>query len=708
MGRAREREIGRQLLDAALSGTPQVLILQGDLGIGKSRLARSISEEGRQRGALVLWGAGQEDLALPYLPITTALASIAPASGPLLDVDGPGEGEDPAHLWRRAEQALLDVLGDQPVVLVIDDLQWADPASQSLLLHLLVLLDHASAVRGLSVLTIVTVRTPVDDERTARTVARLEREPGTTTLSLVGLSRPELRELLGRVAPARPSAALVERVVESSGGNPLLAEEVLRSGLDVKHLRVEAGSLVSAREHLAIDLRTFDRGVSARVDRVSPACRTLLTTAALLGEPHDVDDLAAVTDLTGSAVDGLLEEGVQAGLLLDRDGQVAFAHPQVRHVLFHTPSRRAREQLHLRIADRIEARAEASAAAVAHHLTRAGTQVDPGRLHRWSRLAAEQALAIGAWSDAVIAAETALVALAPEAPWDQRADLHSLISRAASHDFDLAVASRHGGLAVDLAEAHGDVARWGAALIPLARTLATNAGDGAVTDPTPLLRAFLTANPAADDATRAEVLALLSEIRASHDDLDGAAEAADAAVASLPAGAAPELASSVAFAEGMAHWARLDLPGASDAFWRARGTRDDRGGARSPTYAAVRLALVDHLLGHTDMVAEGTRDLATTLREEQIWGEHALLTAAVASAAVARGELGRAEHLLAEAELAISRSGFVWTRPIAHPALACARALRGDGRGRGGGHRTQRHPTRRPGALSPGDRRAAR
>ena len=528
----------------------------------------------------MLWGAGQEDLSLPYLPITTALATIAPdggltsLSGPLdLDETGRGAEEDPAHLWRRAEQALLDVLGDKPVVLVIDDLQWADPASQSLLLHLLVLLDHASAARRIRVLTILTVRTPVDDERVARTVARLEREPSTITLTLEGLSRPELRELLGLVAPAPPTAALVELVVESSGGNPLLAEEVLRSGLDVKDLRVEAGSLVPAHEHLAVDLRTFDRAVSARIEGVSPECRTLLTTAALLGEPHDVRDLAVAADLPMSDVDGLLEEGVEAGILLDRDGQVAFAHPQVRHVLFHTPSRRARERLHLRIADRLEERGDASVAAIAHHLTRAGSQVESARLSRWSQLAAGQALAIGAWSDAAIAADTALAALGPEAPWDQRADLHSLVSRAASHDFDLAVASRHGGLAVDLAEAHGDAARWAAALIPLARTLATNAGAGPVADPTSLLRAYLAANPDADGAARAEVLALLSEIRAAYDDLDGAAEAAAEAAVALPEDAAPGLASSAPFAEGMAHWARLDLPSASDAFQRAQGPR---------------------------------------------------------------------------------------------------------------------------------------
>ena len=434
-------------------------------------------------------------------------------------------------------------------------------------------------------------------------------------------------------------------------------------------------------EHLAVDLRTFDHAVSARIEGVSPECRTLLTTAALLGEPHDVRDLAVAADLPMSDVDGLLEEGVEAGILLDRDGQVAFAHPQVRHVLFHTPSRRARERLHLRIADRLEERGDASAAAIAHHLTRAGSQVESARLSRWSQLAAGQALAIGAWSDAAIAADAALAALGPEAPWDQRADLHSLVSRAASHDFDLAVASRHGGLAVDLAEAHGDAARWAAALIPLARTLATNAGDGPVADPTSLLRAYLIANPDADGAARAEVLALLSEIRASYDDLDGAAEAAAEAAVALPEDAAPGLASSVAFAEGMADWARLDLPSASDAFQRAQGPETDRSGARSETYAAVRLALVNQLLGHTDLVADGTRELAATLRNEQIWGEHALLTAAVASAAVARGELDRAEHLLAEGELSMSRSGFVWTRPIAYPALACARALRGDGRG---------------------------
>ena len=245
-----------------------------------------------------------------------------------------------------------------------------------------------------------------------------------------------------------------------------------------------------------------------------------------------------------SDVDGLLEEGAEAGILLDREGQVAFAHPQVRHVLFHTPSRRARERLHLRIADRLEERGDASAAAIAHHLTRAGSQSTRNGCPAGASWPRGRRSPSGPGPDAAIAADTALAALGPEAPWDQRADLHSLVSRAASHDFDLAVASRHGGLAVDLAEAHGDAVRWAGALIPLARTLATNAGDGPVADPTPLLRAYLTANPEADGAARAEVLALLSEIRASYDDLDGAADAAAEAAVALPENAEPELTSS--------------------------------------------------------------------------------------------------------------------------------------------------------------------
>ena len=137
-----------------------------------------------------------------------------------------------------------------------------------------------------------------------------------------------------------------------------------------------------------------------------------------------------------------------------------------------------------------------------------------------------------------------LAALGPEAPWDQRADLHSLVSRAASHDFDLAVASRHGGLAVDLAEAHGDAARWAAALIrwraPSRRTPATapsrtrHPSCGRTSSPTRM--------PTAPPGRRCWRSSPRSA--ASYDDLDGAAEAAAEAAVALPEDAAPGLASS--------------------------------------------------------------------------------------------------------------------------------------------------------------------
>jgi class 3 adenylate cyclase len=683
IGRVRELEVAAALMERAAGGAPQVLVLHGEMGIGKTHLARAIAERASRAGALTLWGSGQEDLPLPYVPISMALAGLGPTTGASPDLTTTSMPSDPSQLWATVCDAVLEAATRHLVVLVIDDLHWVDAASQALLLHLQLVLDHAATSRPVRILTIVTVRTPNTDERSASTLARLDREPSALTLELGGLGRPEVRELLTAVAPAPPSGILVQRMLESSGGSPLLVQSLLRRGLEEGRLEVVSGALsVAPGDPLSVSQDELDRSVVQQLARVSAPCRDLLTAAAFLGDQHSIRELAELTDIEVGAAETSIDEAITAALVLDFGERFAFSHPQVRHVLFHAPTRRERQRLHLRLADRIEARGrEGDALEIAHHLARAGQLVDPARLATWSERAARQALTLGAWADAAIAGEQALHALGPEAPWDVRTDLHHLVTNAASHDFDLRLVTEHGKAAIDLAREHGDANRWGEVLVHLARTLVTTASARSGADAVPLIQEFLRAHPTADPAIRAQLLALLSEVWGADNQTDAALDAANEARSLLGDDAEPQVAGYVHVAEGMARWAQLDLSGAADAYGRAIDAIDDDRTIRSIAYAAVRRTLVQHLAGELVESRARSTELLTTLAGRQLWGEHALAAAAATTTSVAQGELEAVEGLAAICDRSVRRSAYLWPLVVAQPALTLARALRGDGLG---------------------------
>ena len=681
VGRGSELEVTSRLLREAARGTPRLLVLTGPAGVGKSTLARALADEAGMLGARVLWGSGQEDLSIPYLPMAMAFEGLGDDHhGGRLAFD-----DDPTRSWAAAGDLLLAASTRDPVVLVVDDLQWTDGASQSLLLHLVARLDQATRSRSVRCLVVVTARSPVVDERTNRTLDRLRREPGLLELGLSGLDRVGVAELMATFCPARPSALLVERVAEATDGNPLLVQSLVRRGLSERRLVEHDGALGlrDSGDHLALDPAELDQGVVARLDGLSDAARRLLTFAALLGDDQLVDELLDVARVADADADGLFDEAVHAGLLVERGARCAFAHPQVRHVLVNQPTQRARQRLHQEIAETLERRhGEAGALPVAHHLGRAGAHADAARVARWSRLAAEQARAQGAWADACIAGEQALAALGPDAPWTDRVDLHTLVTNMASFDFDLAAVVRHGTSAIAIARDAGDAERWGLALLPLARTLVTHAGErDGIVDPSPLLQDFLDANPDSPAELRARVLGLLSEICTTADRPEEALRAAVAARTLLHDGTDPQVAALVLVAEGLVRLTRLELPEAAGAYQQAIDAVGIDPGERAGMYAAVRVNLVRTLAGDARRAATAGAELLEGLEAAQVWGEHAMAAAIGCATALVEGRFADVERLGHLADRSARRSGHLDPYAITQPALALGRALRGDGRG---------------------------
>jgi class 3 adenylate cyclase len=683
IGRAPEMEVADGLLRAALVGRPGVLVLSGQAGMGKSTLAREVAARAARSGALELWGAGQEDVAIPYLPFAMAFEALRQGPHPVvLPLD-----DDPATSWTGAGEGLVRATAAQPLVLIIDDLQWADPSTQALLLHLLVVMEHAAHTQPVRCLTIVTLRTPIDDERTSRTLARMVREPGVEVVAVGGLDRTGVSDLVTASAGIRANAALVSRIAEATDGNPLLVQSLLRRGLAEGRIVERDGALAlrDATDHLALDPSELDRSVVERLDRLSPQTLELLTTAALLGDEQPIDDLVDLAGLEASTADVLLDEAIAAGLLVERGQRCAFAFPQVRHVLFHRPSQRTRRRLHAAIARRLQERlGEAGALTISHHVARAAGQVPAEEVVHWCRAAAQAARAKGAWPEATVAAEHALEAMTPE-PWEDRADLHILATETTYRDYDSGGALRHGEAAIALAEAHGDAIRWGRAVVPLARAMVTTSGDPSLvrtaTDPSPHLRRFLRENPTAPIELRIEVLALLSEIHGANNRAEEASATAAEARALVTPDTAPALRGLVAVAEGMSSWARLDLRDTLAAYEEAADAVDLDFLDRAGLYARVRSDMVRYYLGDLDGATAGCLAMMERLEPALVWGEYAISAATVATASLVRGRFDLVEQHAELVDRAARRTTYVQSRPMAITALALGRVLRGDGRG---------------------------
>jgi DNA-binding CsgD family transcriptional regulator len=358
VGRAVELETLNGLLDRVASGQTAVAVLVGAPGIGKTRLARELSQVAAERGALSLWGAAYEDWTPPYGPWTQALtpfvggleseelagalgddASVIAAVVPEVATTLSGVGPAP-HLGVRAEQARLHnavvrLLGaaERPVALAIDDLQWADEASVDLVV---------SAARAASHLLVVgTMRDVELGPVLERSIADLTREGFLERLDVKPLTESESATLLARLG-AEP--ALADRIYDQARGNPFFSEELARH----------------AREHGAGPW-TLPAGVRlavrSRVHRLSSEAGRLLSVASVFTHPFSFAALRALAELPETTMLDALDEALAAGLLVvDRveHETYEFAHALVRQALYDemNPSRRAR--LHRRAATALE------------------------------------------------------------------------------------------------------------------------------------------------------------------------------------------------------------------------------------------------------------------------------------------------------------------------------------------------------------------
>ena len=442
-----ERAALRRALDEARAGRGSFVVVTGEAGVGKSRLITEVASEAEAHGMQVLVGhCVQMEGSPPYLPFVEMLedALIAPSSplslrealgdaGPEIArmvpslrrvvpglppaIDLPAE-QAPRYLWNSVLAWLERAAGDRPLMLVVEDLHWADGSTVQLLEHLAV---HLPRLPVLLIGSYRDVEVGIEDPL-ARIVLQLARRRLVTRVALTRLSARGVAAMLRGLAGREPPAALVDAIDAEAEGNPFFVEEVYLHLAETGRLLDEQGEFRHDLRFDELDVPDSVRMVMAeRLARLSAATLDVLLAAAVSGRAFSSDVLAQVTGLPAEAMVAALDEAERARLVMPaRPGRLLFSHELIRQTLLADVSSVRREELHARTAGALEQvhadDPEPHAEDIAFHLLRAGPLADPGRLVRHLVIAGDRAMQASASQDALAHSAQALAAAGPGEP----------------------------------------------------------------------------------------------------------------------------------------------------------------------------------------------------------------------------------------------------------------------------------------------------
>ena len=410
VGRTEELGVLKTAIESALDGRGGLILVSGEPGVGKSRLVEEAGVYARLRGAQVLagrcyetetvvllqpfaeairnyvsqepaddllkeLGEGASDIASLVSEVRQRLPDLAPSTKP----DGV---ESRYHLFESVASFLLNAAAVHPIVLVLDELHWADAPSLRLLCHLARRVsDSRLLVLGTYRETEVTRGHPLTEA-----LGELRRERGFEHMGLGGLSPGEVHELLEALAERRldeSEAGLPEALWRETEGNPFFLEEVVRHLLETGGARWEAGKW-------SIDPRSLDdlkipegirEVVSRRFTSLTAQTREVLARASVLSRAFDVAVLGRMGEFDEDALMEAVEEALDARLIVEVTGTkgqaaYAFAQPVVRQTLYEELSVPRRQRLHRSAAEAIKtlhgAHLTPQLAALAHHYRWAG------------------------------------------------------------------------------------------------------------------------------------------------------------------------------------------------------------------------------------------------------------------------------------------------------------------------------------------------
>jgi hypothetical protein len=468
VGRTAERDLLSTLWAQVTRGARRAALISGEPGIGKTRLAAHAALATHAEGATVLWGAASEDLGAAYAPWIEALGRyvehapegvlrehVARHGGEIArlargvaqrmpDAPAPQESdsETERYLLFGAVAGLLEnACGDGPVTLVLDDFQWADKQSLTLLHHVIKTVDRAP------LMLFVTYRdSDLDREHPLTAVlADLRRVEGVERISLTGLGPDEVAAVMTAVAGhdiGELGIKLATEIAQETDGNPFFVGELLQHLTESGALELgEDGRWRLQKQIAELGLPQSVRDVvSRRIERLGEEPREVLTAASVFGRTFDLNVLALVLDRSEDEILDVLDTALESSVVVEsseRLGEFSFAHALINHTLYDRLGATRRARMHRRVADALEQLFGEDPGErlpeLANHFYRAVVASDRNKAVDYARRAGERALMQLAPDEAVRWFNQALELLGPEAEPAERCDLLTGVGIAQKH-----------------------------------------------------------------------------------------------------------------------------------------------------------------------------------------------------------------------------------------------------------------------------------
>jgi class 3 adenylate cyclase/tetratricopeptide (TPR) repeat protein len=416
-------------LEEARSGRGSLVLLVGEPGIGKTRTAEEFAAVARHKGATVLWGRCYDgEWAPPFSPFVEAIKEYAAATPPealaaALGADAgvlarivpalherlPDIAEPPAIPAEGERYRLLDaasnlfakIASGGPLVLLLDDLHWADKGT-------IAMLRQVARLAPAQALVIVGGYRDVELDRThplAAALADLRRETSFERIVLKGLATDDVGALLDVIAEQDVPRPLVDAIASETNGNPFFIKEVLLHLIEERKIVQEDGRWTSTLTIADMGIPEGVREViGRRLSRLGAACNAMLTASSAMTGGFSWAELRAICEEPERALLDALDEALAVQVLVERErGTYDFTHALIRHTLYEELSTPRRVLLHRRIGGALEALyaadVEPHLAELAHHFFEAG-EGSAGKAIDFCARAGDRAFASFAYDEA--------------------------------------------------------------------------------------------------------------------------------------------------------------------------------------------------------------------------------------------------------------------------------------------------------------------